>query len=76
MTILLPGPSTGVQVPPLTVSRNTTETEAAKAVTETPAEETTVAPAKEEAKKEAEPVEDGQLEHKGSNFPKYANTIR
>lgn len=50
-----------------------TETEAAKEVTETPAAETSAAPAKEEeAKKEAEPVEDGQLEHKGSNFPKYA----
>lgn len=48
-------------------------TEAAKEVAETPAAETSASPAKEEeAKKEAEPVEDGQLEHKGSNFPKYA----
>lgn len=50
-----------------------TETEALKEVTETPAAETAAtAPETEEAKKEAEPVEDGQLEHKGSNFPKYA----
>lgn len=42
-------------------------------MTETPAAETAAAaPETEEAKKEAEPVEDGQLEHKGSNFPKYA----
>lgn len=49
-----------------------TATEATKEpATETPAAETdTAAPAAEEAKKEAEPVEDGQLEHKGSNFPK------
>ncbi|KAI7776692.1 hypothetical protein LA080_004669 [Diaporthe eres] len=49
-------------------------TEATKEpATETPAAEadaTAAAPAAEEAKKEAEPVEDGQLEHKGSNFPK------
>lgn len=49
-----------------------TETEAAKETTETPAAETSATAVKEEAKKEAEPVEDGQLEHKGSNFPKYA----
>lgn len=42
-------------------------------MTETPAAETAAATTEtEEAKKEAEPVEDGQLEHKGSNFPKYA----
>lgn len=51
----------------------TTATEAATETTETPAAETAAAPA-EEAKKEAEPVEDGQLEHKGSNFPKYATS--
>lgn len=58
----------------LTAKFLVTETEAAKETTETPAADTTAAPAKEEAKeeakKEAEPVEDGQLEHKGSNFPK------
>lgn len=72
----LAGPHVLVEDQQLTALRNTTETEAAKAVTETPAEDTTATPAKEEAKeeakKEAEPVEDGQLEHKGSNFPKYA----
>ncbi|KAI3392490.1 hypothetical protein diail_5655 [Diaporthe ilicicola] len=46
-------------------------TEATKEpATETPAADAAAAPAAEEAKKEAEPVEDGQLEHKGSNFPK------
>lgn len=53
-------------------------TEAAKETTETPAAETTEAAkeeAKEETKKEVVPVENGQLEHKGSNFPKYASTI-
>ncbi|KAJ0122410.1 hypothetical protein N8I77_011754 [Diaporthe amygdali] len=46
-------------------------TEAAKEpATETPAADAAAAPAAEEVKKEAEPVEDGQLEHKGSNFPK------
>ncbi|KAH8770983.1 Pleckstrin homology domain-containing protein [Diaporthe sp. PMI_573] len=46
-------------------------TEATKEpATETPAVEGEAAPAAEEAKKEVEPVEDGQLEHKGSNFPK------
>lgn len=51
----------------------TPETETPKEVTaEAPAEtaETAATPAAEETKKEIEPVEDGQLEHKGSNFPK------
>lgn len=50
-----------------------TATEAAAETTETPAAETTATDAaKEETKKEVVPVENGQLEHKGSNFPKYA----
>ncbi|KAM0329204.1 hypothetical protein ACHAQA_004503 [Verticillium albo-atrum] len=48
-------------------------TEAA-AATETPAEaaatETAAAPAAEEVKEEVTPIEEGQLEHKGLNFPK------
>lgn len=47
---------------------------ATEAATETPAAaETTTEAAKEETAKEVVPVEAGQLEHKGSNFPKYAH---
>ena len=46
-------------------------TEAAATTSEEPAPATEAAPAAEEAKKEEPtPVEDGHLEHKGSNFPK------
>lgn len=51
-------------------------TETATETTETPAAaEATTEAAKEETKKEVVPVENGQLEHKGSNFPKYAATL-
>lgn len=55
----------------MTATEATTSTEPTAAATETPAE--TAAASAEEAKKEIVPVEDGQLDHKGSNFPKYAS---
>lgn len=59
----------------LTIFCHSTATEAAAETTETPAAETTTEAAKEETKKEVVPVENGQLEHKGSNFPKYASIL-
>lgn len=59
---------------PTTEAAPATETAAAPAVeATTAAEETPAAPAAEEStpkKEEVVPVEEGHLEHKGSNFPK------
>ena len=48
----------------------TAHTEAAATTADEPAAATEAAPAEEAKKEEPTPVEDGHLEHKGSNFPK------